>query len=166
MLPGSHLISVEGLQEPWVVKSVTSRGQDVTDTGLEADARQRFDNVRITATDAATEVSGLVRDDNGTPVADAMVLVIPLAQQFWLRSSRRFGLLRTDVDGRFKIRGLPEGEYRVAASVDVDESDAFRVTVLDRLSQAGASLSLKPLEQRVLDLSLTDRTRARRASSR
>ena len=166
VMPGTHLLTVEGLQYPWVVKSVTSRGQDVTDAGLEADAGQRFENVRIAVTDLATELSGRVRDEAGKPVADAMVLVIPLAQQFWQRSSRRFGLLRTDVDGHFRIRGLPEGEYRAVASVDVDETDAFRVAVLDRLSEAGAPLSLKPLEQRILDLPLTQSPRVRRASSR
>ena len=166
VMPGSHLLTVEGLQYPWVIKSVTSRGQDVSDAGLEADARQRFENVRIVVTDAATDVSGVVRDDRGQPVADAMVLVIPLAQQFWQRSSRRFGLLRSDAEGRFRIRGLPEGEYRAVASLDVDESDAFLVPVLDRLSDAGMPLSLKPLEQRVLDLSLTPPAGVRRASSR
>ena len=89
---------------------MTSRGQDVSDAGLEADARQRFENVRIVITDAATDVSGSVRDARGRPVADAIVLVIPLSQQFWQRSSRRFGLLYTDPDGRFRIRGLPEGD--------------------------------------------------------
>jgi hypothetical protein len=166
VMPGSHLLTVEGLQYPWVVKNVTSRGQDVSDAGLEADARQRFENVRIVITDAATDVSGSVRDARGRPVADAIVLVIPLSQQFWQRSSRRFGLLHTDPDGRFRIRGLPEGEYRAVASLDVDESDAFRVPVLDRLSEAGTPLSLKPLEQRVLDLFLTPPAGVRRATSR
>ncbi len=151
---------------PWVVKSVTSRGQDVTDAGLEADPRQRFENVRIVVTNAATDVSGVVRDERSRPIADAMVLIIPLAQQFWQRSSRRFGLVHTDADGRFRIRGLPDGEYRAVASIDLDESDAFRVPVLDRLSAAGTPLSLKPLEQRVLDLRLTPAASVRRASSR
>ena len=52
------------------------------------------------------------------------------------------------------------------ASLDVDESDAFRVPVLDRLSEAGTPLSLKPLEQRVLDLFLTPPAGVRRATSR
>jgi len=114
----------------------------------------------------ATDVSGVVRDERSQPVADAMVLIIPLAQQFWQRSSRRFGLLHTGADGRFRIRGLPDGEYRAVASIDIDESDAFRVPVLDRLSAAGTPLSLKPLEQRVLDLRLTPPATVRHASSR
>jgi Carboxypeptidase regulatory-like domain len=165
VMAGNHLVTVEGLPYPWIVKSVISRGQDITDVGLEADARQRFENVAITLTDAASDVSGVVRDAKGRPAADAMVLVIPLAQQFWHRTSRRFGWLRTDAAGRFRIRGLPEGEYRAVASLDVDENDAFRTAILERLSDAGTPLTLKDLEQRVLDLPLTS-PRMGRASTR
>lgn len=166
LMAGSHLLTVEGLPYPWVLKSVTSRGQDITDAGLEADARQRFEHVRITITDAATEVSGLVRDGKRQAVADAMVLLIPLAQQFWHRTSRRFGLIRTDAAGRFTIRGLPEGEYRAVASLDVDERDAYRAAVLEPLSDAGTPLSLENFEPRVVDLTLTSEAGIRHASPR
>jgi hypothetical protein len=166
VMAGSHFLSVEGLPYPWIVKSVVSRGQDITDVGLEADARQRFDNVTITLTDAATELSGVVRDASGKAVPDAMVLVIPLAQQFWHRTSRRFGLLRTGADGRFRIRGLPEGEYRALASLDVDEAVAFQTPVLERLSDAGLPLTLKGVEARVLDLALTSTGNAGRTSKK
>jgi hypothetical protein len=105
-----------------------------------------------------------VRDPSGKAVPDAMVLVIPLAQQFWHRTSRRFGLLRTGVDGRFRIRGLPEGEYRALASLDVDEAVAFQTPVLERLSDAGLPLTLEGVEARVLDLTLTPTGNAGRAS--
>ena len=155
LMSGSHLLAVEGLRDPWVLKSVTYRGQDITDVGLEADARQQFENVGITVTDQATTLSGLVRDGRGRNVQDAVVVVIPLAQHFWHRTSRRLRLLRTDAQGRFTTRGLPAGEYRVVASVDVDEPDAYRHAVLQRLSEAGVPLSLAALEQRELDLPLT-----------
>jgi hypothetical protein len=166
VMAGSHFLSVEGLPYPWIVKSVVSRGQDITDVGLEADARQRFDNVKITLTDAATELSGVVRDAAGKTVPDAIVLVIPLAQQFWHRTSRRFGLLRSGADGRFRIRGLPEGEYRALASLDVDEAVAFQTAVLERLSDAGAPLTLKGVEARALDLTLTATASAGRTSNK
>ena len=38
LMSGSHIITVEGLPYPWVLKSVTYRGQDITDTGLEPTA--------------------------------------------------------------------------------------------------------------------------------
>ncbi len=155
LIDGSHILTVEGLPYPWVLKSVTLRGQDITDVGVDASARGRLDNVAIVVTDAASELSGVVRDATRRAVPQAIVLVIPLAQQFWHRTSRRFGLLRTDGDGRFTIRGLPEGEYRVVASQDLDESDAFRRAVLERLTEAALPLTLDGKSPRELDLPLT-----------
>lgn len=152
---GAHVIRVEGLPFPWLLKSVTHRGQDITDLGLEAESRQRFEDVRVTLTDVASEVSGTVMDTKGSPVADAMVVILPLSQQFWSRTSRRFGLLRTDAGGRYRLRGLPAGEYRAIASIELDETDAYRRERLQTFSEAGVPLSLKPLEQRRLDLPLT-----------
>lgn len=152
---GAHVIRVEGLPFPWLLKSVTHRGQDITDLGLEAESRQRFEDVRVTITDVASEVSGTVMDTKGSPVADAMVVILPLSQQFWSRTSRRFGLLRTDAGGRYRLRGLPAGEYRAIASIELDETDAYRRERLQTFSEAGVPLSLKPLEQRRLDLPLT-----------
>ena len=166
LMSGSHSITVEGLRDPWVLKSVTYRGQDITDVGLEANARQRFENVGIAVTDVATDLSGVVRDGSGRNVPDAVVFVIPLAPQFWHRTSRRLGLRRTDAQGRFRIRGLPAGEYRVTASVDLDESDAYRSVVLERLSEAGVPLRLAALERRELDLTLTPGPTAPRSSER
>jgi hypothetical protein len=163
---GSHFITVEGLPYPWVLESVTARGQDITDVGLEAEAGRRYENVRITITDTATEVSGVVRDASGRSVPGALVFIIPLSQQFWHRASRRFGLLRTDDHGGFSIRGLPEGEYRAAASLEVDERDAERTALLERLSDAGAALSLQPGAARSIDLSLTPAATVPGASKR
>jgi len=153
--PGAHVVRVEGLPFPWLLKSVMYRGQDITDLGLDAESRQRFEDVRVTITDVASEISGTVVDPKGSPVADAMVLILPLSQQFWSRTSRRLGLLRSDSGGRYRLRGLPAGEYRAIASIELDETEVYRLELLQTLTRSGVPLSLKPLEQRRLDLPLT-----------
>jgi len=156
LMSGSHILAVEGLQYPWVLKSVTYRGQDITDIGLDVSGRQqRFEEVHLAITDVASEVSGVVRDAAGAAVPDATVLILPLADQFWTRTSRRLGVLRTDAGGRYRMRGLPAGEYRVVASLEMDESEAYRPGLLRNFREVGAALSLKSLEERVLDLALT-----------
>jgi hypothetical protein len=164
VVPGAHIITVEGLPDPWVLKSVTYRGQDITDAGLEADSGQRLADVRVAITDVASEVSGTVRDADGHGVAAAMVLMIPAAPQFWTRVSRRFGRTSTDADGRYRYRGLPPGEYRVVAST-VDEHDVYRRDLLRQLSNAGVPLSLDALDSRALDLRLTPMAISRPASA-
>ncbi len=96
-----------------------------------------------------------MRDAAGAVVPDATVLILPLADQFWTRTSRRLGVVRTDAGGRYRLRGLPAGEYRAVASLEMDESEAYRHGLLRNFRDVGAALSLKSLEERVLDLALT-----------
>ena len=62
VMAGAHLLAVDGLPAPWSVESVTYRGQDITDTGLQADSGQQFVDVKITVTDKGSNVFGRVRD--------------------------------------------------------------------------------------------------------
>ena len=164
VISGTHAITVEGLPEPWVLKHVTYRGQDISDTGLEADSGQRLADVRVTITDIASEVNGIVRDAEGRGVSGAKVLIIPAASQFWTRVSRRFGRTSTDADGRYRYRGLPSGEYRVVAST-LDERDVYRRDLLRELSKLGVTLSLDAVATRAIDLRLTPVATPRRPSA-
>jgi hypothetical protein len=165
-MSGAHVITVEGLPAPWVLKRVMYQGQDITDSGLQADARQRFDNVVVTIADTASEISGVVRAAGGEPVADVLVVIVPLSERFWTPTSRRLGVLRTDTAGRYRLRGLPPGAYRAIASRDLDEGDVHRSGMLRDLSLAGTPLSIAGLDVQLLDLPLTSFDEVRRTSSR
>jgi hypothetical protein len=166
VMTGLHLFVVEGLPHPWVVKSVMHRGQDITDTGIQADSLRRFDDVRITLTNVASEVSGTVRDKDGRAVAGALVMFVPVPQQFWAPGGRRFGRPRTDAGGHYRVRGLPQGDYRVAASLELHDRDAYRPDVTRAVGESGVEVSLEPLATRVLDLPLTRIAPLHRVSAR
>jgi hypothetical protein len=138
VMDGEHQIVVEGLERPWVLKSVIFRGTDITDEVVDAREGQQFQDVRVTITDRASEVSGRVQTRRSAPAVDAAVLVFPAASQFWMRTNRRMRLARTDAAGRFAIYGLPPGEYLAVASYTVDEGDFGRTAVLEGL-RAGAT---------------------------
>ena len=166
LMAGPHVFALEGLRPPWILKSVVYRGQDVTDLGLEALNGQRVTGIAITITDAANEVRGTVRDGTATPVANALVVIIPAAQQYWTRTSRHLAAVRTGAGGQYQVRGLPPGEYRAVASVDLDERDAYRREVLKEVAQRGSELSLGASGERSLDLALTSGALLRRAPGR
>jgi Carboxypeptidase regulatory-like domain len=126
VMAGAHQIVIDGLQPPWVVKSVMLRGSDVTDLELTVHERDQMHGVRVTITDVAGDVSGVVQNTRNLPVADAAVLVFSRAPLFWMRTSRRMRVAYTDPQGRFTVPGLPAGEYLAVASPDIDESDLGR----------------------------------------
>jgi hypothetical protein len=131
LMKGAHQLVLDGLRPPWVVKSVLFRGTNITDQQFDVTEQEQFREVRITITDAGSEVSGVVQDARRLPVANTGVLVFPRAALFWMRTNRRMRVAYTDREGRFTIPGLPAGEYLAVASLAVDESDLGR---RDRLS--------------------------------
>jgi hypothetical protein len=141
LMTGDHQIVVEGLPSPWAVKSVVLRGRDVADTGIEITEGLQLHGARVTITDRASEVGGRVHD-NGAPVADAAVLLFPVAPQFWVRTHRRMRMTRTDAEGRFSLRGLPEGEYLAIASGAIDEGDLGRRELLDAVRALATPVSI------------------------
>jgi hypothetical protein len=107
-----------------------------------------------------------VHTADGAAADDAIVLIIPRAEQFWTRRGRRFGVLRTGADGRYRLRGLPPGEYRVIAARDLDESEVHRADLLRSLSAAGVPLTITDVEAHVLDIPLSSPLDLGRAAAR
>ena len=126
LMKGAHQLVLDGLQPPWVVKSVLFHGTDITDQQFDVTAAEQFRDVRVTITDASSEVTGVVQNARNLPVANTGVLVFPRVALFWMRTNRRMRVAYTDREGRFTIPGLPAGEYLAVASLAVDESDLGR----------------------------------------
>jgi hypothetical protein len=147
IMRGPHQLVLDGLPPPWVLKSVTYRGTDITDLQLEVTDEYRRD-VRVTITDAASEVTGIVQNPRKVPVAHAGVLVFAKVPLFWMRTNRRMRIAYTDQDGRFTLTGLPAGEYVAVTSPTVDESDLGRRDRLEALQETGVRFRLTSDESR------------------
>ena len=59
---GSHLIVIDGLQAPWIVKEILYRGADVTHHEIHVRDKDRLRDIRVTLTDLSAAVSPV-----GTP---------------------------------------------------------------------------------------------------
>ena len=123
VMSGAHQFVLEGLQPPWVLKSVTLHGSDITDLEVPITDREQLHDVRVTITDASSDVSGVVQSARNVPVPNVGVMVFSRVPLFWLRTNRRVRVTYTDRDGRFDVIGLPAGEYLAVASDTIDESD-------------------------------------------
>ena len=89
LMKGAHQLVLDGLPPPWVVKSVLFHGTDITDQAFDVTEREQFRDVRVTITDAGSELTGVVQNARDLPVANTGVLVFPRVALFWLRTNRR-----------------------------------------------------------------------------
>jgi hypothetical protein len=101
----------------WRIKSVTARGVDITDTGVDGTLGQDFDDVVVTLTKAVASISGQTLDDHGQPAAGIAVLFSTDPKR-WVDFGFTPDRLRsrgTGGDGKYSFTGLPGGDYYVIA---------------------------------------------------
>jgi hypothetical protein len=85
----------------------------------------------------ATDLTGVVRDRDGRPVPASVVLAFATEPRLWRPRSRYIRLTQPDTAGRYRIRGLPAGDYYLAAGAAPFEWDVADPEALERLA-AGA----------------------------
>lgn len=109
-MPTQTLLGALAWNQTWRLESTMVQGQVVTDD-LIAVGEKDVEGVTAVFTDSRTELTGLVRDVFGAARPDATLYVFPTDPGSWGRARE---VLPTRA-GRFKITGLPTGDYFLAA---------------------------------------------------
>jgi hypothetical protein len=134
---GSRLIRAQ-TPRGWTLTSAVVDGRDVVDTPLEVRSGQRISGVSLTFTDKLSEVNGTLTDQQGSPITEYTVLAFPTDALLWRPQARQIMTTRPDQNGKFQLRGLPPGEYYLAAIDPEEQGEWFEPAFLDQ-QRLGAS---------------------------
>jgi hypothetical protein len=96
------------------VESITWDGQDYTDRPFDGTPGKDITGVVVTLADASSSVSGLVTDGTATMTSGAAVIAFPVERKGWSNygfNPARLRSVLTTRDGRYRVDGLPPGEY-------------------------------------------------------
>lgn len=135
----------------WFLQSAVMGERDMLEGDFEISGGGSA-TMTVTITDRSTELSGVLQSASGAPASDVFVLAFSVNRAFWIPGTRRTQAVRPDVDGRYTIKGLPPGDYLVAALTDADENDWNDSRLLEQLVPASIRISLGDGERKVQDL--------------
>ena len=147
----------------FALEAVRKDGADITDTVLPfGRADQSLDGVEVVLTNQVSEITGIVTDRRGRPNDRAAVFVFAVDDSTWYPRSRFVAMTTADREGRYRIEGLPAGDYYATpvarASVDVDVGrDADARDFLESLTAAAVRVTIGAAGRIVLPLKLPDR---------
>ena len=149
--PGQRLIRLSNQQPGVSLKAVRLNGTDVIDSGLEIRANEDVSGLEVELTTQQSEVSGIVTDPRGRPIQDYSVVVFARDSSRWTNQSRYFGNARPDQDGRFKVRGLPQGDYYAIALDYIEPGAGTDPEMLEQLRGRATGFSLNDGQTMSLD---------------
>jgi 5-hydroxyisourate hydrolase-like protein (transthyretin family) len=150
VVPGKYRLDAQ-IGANWTLKSAVINGRDTLDFPADVGPNDKAGDAVLTFTDQTQEVTGTLQDAAGRPAPDFTIVVFPADKAFW-SATRRIRTSRPGTDGRFVVRGLPAGEYRIAALVDLAPGEANDPAVLADLVPASVTFSLREGERKVQDL--------------
>jgi hypothetical protein len=100
-------------------------------------------------------VSGLVTNTRGDAEKDYWVVLFSRDHEKWESPSRYVRSARPDRDGRFKVSGLPAGEYLALAVAYIEPGQANDPEFLQRAQTGAVGFALNDGETKTLDLKLS-----------
>jgi len=138
----------------WTLKSVMANGRDIADAPIDIRAGMDVSDVVVTFTDQPSELSGAVLDGAGRVTSSFPIVVFSTDRAYWTLGSRRVQTARPSSDGRFKVTGLPAGEYFVCAVTAVDRTEAYDPAFLEQLVPVAFKITIADGEKKTQDLRL------------
>jgi protocatechuate 3,4-dioxygenase beta subunit len=155
VLPGQYRFSASGAGAGWFIESATVAGQDTLDFPLEIKPNQNVSSAVITFTDRQTELTGTIVDEKNQPAPVYTIVAYASDPRYWTPQSRRIQTVRPGTDGRFALRNLPPGDYRLAAIVDPEPGAWYDPGFLQQLDAASLRVTLTPGEKKAQNLRMS-----------
>ena len=108
---------------PWYLKAIRLRGRDVTDeiAGFPLSGFEFVRDLGIVVSNKGAAIEGEVMDGSA-PAHDCSVILFSSNSEHWFRSSRFLKTVRATAAGKFRLDGVAEGDYFVAAVDPLDGS--------------------------------------------
>jgi hypothetical protein len=154
---GTHFIRSAGASRGFILKSVSINGHAITDEPLQLRSGETIANVTVVFTDQQSEVNGTLTNEQGAPAPDYTVLAFSTDSSLWRPQSRQIMTARPDQTGKYRIRGLPAGQYYLAAVDPAEQGEWFNPVYLDEHRAGAARVTLADGDIKTQDFKVAQR---------
>jgi hypothetical protein len=127
-----------GANSDLFLKAIATGSRDAADSGISVNGGVVV--LDLVASANGAEVDGVVTDQKGDPVANAVIVAVPEAR--WRDRTDRYRKVVSDQSGRFTLRGIAPGEYTLLAWENVEGEAYSNPEFLKKYERQGSALHL------------------------
>jgi hypothetical protein len=149
---GEYEIWANSNCEECYLKSATAGGVDLLEKGVSVKSGLAPSEVELVYSSITGAVNGTVTKSDDLPAVGALVTVVPEPAD--TLEARRVRNASTDQYGRFEVRGVPPGTYKVFAFEKLDRNAYEDDSFLKPFKDQGASVELSGTETKSVQLRL------------
>jgi hypothetical protein len=129
-------------RDKWIITSSSANGREAFESPLRVNPSEALDWV-VTFTDKPTGLIGALMDSGGRAATDHYMPVFSSDRRYWTPGSRRVRMTRPATDGSYSVKGLPPGEYYLAAPTDLETGEWNDPALLEQLVPSSAKVALR-----------------------
>jgi uncharacterized protein (DUF2141 family) len=152
VIPDVYRLTATIPASAWWLRSAMVNGVDLLDRLLEVGAAGNIEGAVLMFSDQQTTLSGTIQTADGKPAPAYFIAVFPTDRSLWRPQARRIQSARAGTDGSWMVRGLPAGEYYVAALSDLAAGDLSDIAFLSELVAKSVKLAIAEGVQKTQNL--------------
>lgn len=141
-LAGARVFRLARAPENMAIQSVSLDSVDISDQPTSPVASEKPATIRIVVTSGTGSITGSVTNGAGQAAAGALAVAYSTDNRRWGARSRFVRTAEVSTGGRYTIRGLLPGDYRVAFVDDLEEGAWEDPEVLARLESVATRVTL------------------------
>lgn len=149
---GEYGISAASSCEECYLESATADGVDLLERGLTIRSGSGPSEVALVYSSKTGAVDGIVTKSDDLPAVGAIVTVVPEPANNL--EARRVRDAATNQYGRFDVRGVPPGKYKVFAFEKLDRSAYQDDGFLESIEDKGEAVEISSTETKAVQLKL------------
>ncbi len=155
VVPGLYRFGAGGAGNGWYLESAVIEGQDTLDVPFEVKPGSAPSSAVITFTDRQSQLTGTITNQRGQPAPEQTLILYSADERFWVPQSRRIRSTRPSTDGVFTFTGIPPGDYKLVAMVDVEPGAWFDPAFLQQIDAASTRITVNEGEKKVQNLQIS-----------
>jgi len=142
--PGDYLLNVSGLPEDAYVKTARSAQRDILERFVQVQYESQ-DQLEIQIAFDGGQINGITVEAAGHLIGLVTVVLVP--DKTRRHRPDQYRIVTSGVDGKFSIRGIPPGEYKIFAWESVEPNAYMNPDFILNYEELGAIATVGPGEK-------------------